>query len=71
MRPRRDQEADGAAAGGLAQTGSRDSGGGEADPQALFTMALIIKKNLLVQFAFLLLAKYSIQKIYFTCLIKH
>jgi len=31
-RPRGDQEADGAAAGGLAQTGSRDSGGGEAHP---------------------------------------
>lgn len=34
-RPRGDQEGDGAAAGGLAQTGSRNSGGGEADPGVL------------------------------------
>lgn len=31
-RPRRNKEGDGAAAGGLAQTGPGDSGGGEGDP---------------------------------------
>lgn len=49
-RPRGDQEGDGAAAGGLSQTGSRHSGGGETDPGGMFFLQLHNKDYMLVFF---------------------